>query len=89
MSDTETSPYVQQGFMGPRDAVDAARTALADDVRVFGMVPAPGLPPLTVVLDPDGAFSFGIAVRQAIEVPAGLRQLADGATGLAMQGSSF
>ena len=81
--------WTQQGFIGARAAVDAAREALAMDPHVGGMLPAYGEPPQEVVPEPDGVWSFGVVVTEPVETPAGLRQDSASVTAIAMAGSSF
>ena len=83
------SSWIQQGFIGGRAAVYAAREALATDLRVGGMLPAYGEPPQEVVPEPDGVWSFGVVVAERVETPAGLRQVSASVTAIAMAGSSF
>jgi hypothetical protein len=81
--------WIQQGFIGPRVAIDAARDMLADDTRTGGMLPAYAEPPQEVVPEPDGLWSFGIVVSAPVDTPPGLRLVTDRVTAIAMAGSSF
>jgi hypothetical protein len=81
--------WLQQGFIGPRAAVDAARVALAQDPRVGGMLPEAGQDPQRVVKGDDTLWAFGVAVTELLPVPAGLQEVEPPVVAGAMAGGTF